>query len=1070
MRYREVPAKLDLPALERRTLQFWEENRSFEKLREKNRGKPAWSFLDGPITANNPMGVHHAWGRTYKDVFNRYNAMLGRELRYQNGFDCQGLWVEVEVEKELKFQSKRDIETFGIAEFVNKCKERARRFAAVQTDQSIRLGYWMDWSNSYYTMSDENNYTIWAFLKKCHERGWVYKGTDVMPWCGRCGTGLSQHEIATEGYREITHLSPYVRFRLKSRPGESLLAWTTTPWTLTSNVAAAVHPDKTYLKVKQGDEIVYVMAAREAILKEKGPYEILDKVQGSTLAGLEYESPFSDLPAQKDVVHKVVPWTEVLETDGTGVVHIAPGCGKEDFQLGKERGLAVVAPLDELGQFLPGFGPFTGKAAGAVAQEVVSMLKERGALYKQEHYKHSYPVCWRCSSEVVFRLVDEWFISMGEKLDKPDEEVTPEEKAKNLRYQIMDSARQARWIPGYGLDRELDWLHNMEHWMISKKRYWGLALPIFVCADCGEFDVVGGKDELKERAVSGWSEFEGNSPHRPWVDAVKIACKKCNGVATRVKDVGNPWLDAGIVGFSTMSWSTDKEYWDRWFPAELVTESFPGQFRNWFYSILAMSTVLAGKPPFKTLFGYALMKAEDGREMHKSWGNAIEFNKAADQEGVDAMRWLYASHIPDQNLLFGYKAIAESRKKLITLWNVYSFFVTYANVDDFDPQSPPVPLAERNVLDRWILGSLQKLVAHAHEAYRDYHLHTLMRQVERFTDDLSNWYVRRSRRRFWKSDSGPDKTSAYQTLYEVLVTLAEVLAPILPFVTEEMYQNLVRNAVPGSEESIHHRPFPTAKLEMVDEPLARRMDVLLEVVERGRQAREEARIKIRQPLQTLVIKLPEGTTPEELKDLEPQIIEELNIKTIEYSQDITALLELGVSANAKKIGPRFGKDAQKVFGALKKLTAKDLEGYREGTPLDLSIDGVEGGKVTLAPDEVTVRKAAVKGWSLGDSGRTQVLISTEVTTELKHEGLVREAIRAIQDLRKQRALHVADRIHLHLEATPALKLAIESNAEMLKRETLTTDFTFGPAPDTAISVEMDEERLKVDLTLATPAT
>jgi isoleucyl-tRNA synthetase len=1067
MRYRDVPAKLDLPALEHHILKLWEDERSFQKLVEKNRGKPPWSFLDGPITANNPMGVHHAWGRTYKDVFCRYHAMLGRELRYQNGFDCQGLWVEVEVEKELGFKSKRDIESFGIAEFVEKCKERARRFAAVQTQQSIRLGYWMDWSNSYYTMSDENNYTIWAFLKKCHERGWVYKGTDVMPWCGRCGTGLSQHEIATEGYREITHLSPYVRFKLKGRPGESLLAWTTTPWTLTSNVAAAVHPDKTYLKVKQGDEIVYVMAAREAILKEKGPYEILDKVAGSSLAGLEYESPFADLPAQAGVVHKVVAWTEVLETDGTGVVHIAPGCGKEDFQLGKERGLAVVAPLDELGQFLPNFGPFTGKAAGDVAQQVVAMLKERGALYKQEHYKHSYPVCWRCSSEVVFRLVDEWFISMGQKLEKPDDEVTSEEKEKNLRYQIIDSARMARWIPGYGLDRELDWLHNMDDWMISKKRYWGLALPIFVCEGCGEFDVVGGREELKERAVSGWESFNGNSPHRPWVDQVKISCAKCGGPAHRVKDVGNPWLDAGIVGFSTMGYTTDREYWQKWFPAELVTESFPGQFRNWFYSILAMSTVLAGKAPFKTLFGYALMKAEDGREMHKSWGNAIEFNYAADKEGVDAMRWLYATHIPEQNLLFGYKAIGEARKKLLTLWNVYSFFVTYANVDNFDPAAPTIPLAERNVLDRWILGSLQKLVASAHESYSNHHIHIFMRQAERFVEELSNWYVRRSRRRFWKSEAGADKLAAYQTLYEVLVTLAEILAPILPFVTEEMYQNLVRGAVSGAEESVHHRTFPAAKLDMVDEALAKRMDLLLEIVERGRQAREEARIKIRQPLRTLVVKLPEGVTAADLADLEPQILDELNLKSIEYRGDIASLLELGVTANAKKIGPRFGKDAQKVFGALKKLTAADLVNYREGAPLELAIDG---GTVTLAPEEVSVRKAAVKGWSLGDSPRVSVLVSTEVTIELRHEGLVREAIRAIQDLRKTRQLHVADRIHLTLDASPGLRAAIEANTDMLKRETLATEITFAGAGDGALAVDMDDESLQVSLALAQPTS
>jgi isoleucyl-tRNA synthetase len=604
----------------------------------------------------------------------------------------------------------------------------------------------------------------------------------------------------------------------------------------------------------------------------------------------------------------------------------------------------------------------------------------------------------------------------------------------------------------------------MEDWMISKKRYWGLALPIFVCEGCKGFDVVGGREELKERAVSGWTEFEGNSPHRPYVDGIKIACKACGGAASRIKDVGNPWLDAGIVGFSTMKWATDRAYWEKWFPAELVTESFPGQFRNWFYSILAMSTVLAGKAPFKTLFSYALMLAEDGSEMHKSKGNAIEFNLAADKEGVDAMRWLYASHVPDTNLLFGFRTIGEARKKLITLWNVYSFFVTYANVDDFDPAAPEVPLAERNVLDRWILGSLQKVVAHARVAYGQYHVHTLMRQVERFVDELSTWYVRRSRRRFWKSEAGADKIAAYQTLYEVLVTLAEVLAPILPFVTEEMYQNLVRGNA-GAEESVHHRAFPKARLDMVDEALEKRMALVLEIVERGRNAREEARIKVRQPLQTLVVKLPEGANAGDLAEMEAMILDELNIKSIEYRDDISALVELGVKADAKKIGPRFGKDAQKVFGALKKLTAADLAGYREGGSLELAIDG---GTVTLAPEEVSVQRAAVKGWSLGASPRVQVLVSTEVTTELKYEGLVREAIRAIADLRKTRQLHVADRIHLRLDVTPVLRKAIEANTDILKRETLAVDIAFGDAGAEAVVVKMDEETLKVDLSVAGP--
>jgi len=1065
--YREVSPKLDLPALEHRILAFWKENRSFEKLVEQNRGKPPWSFLDGPITANNPMGVHHAWGRSYKDMFCRYHAMLGRELRYQNGFDCQGLWVEVEVEKELGFKSKRDIEQFGIGAFVDKCKERARRFAAIQTQQSIRLGYWMDWDDSYYTMSDENNYTIWTFLKRCHERGWIYKGRDVMPWCGRCGTGLSQHEIATEGYRELVHTSPYVRFPLEGRENESLLVWTTTPWTLSSNVAAAVHPDKTYLKVRQKDEIVYVLAAREQVLKERGPFEVLERLSGADMVGWTYRAPFPEIEAQEGIVHRVIPWTEVSEGDGTGIVHIAPGCGKEDFELSKVHGLAVIAPLDEVGAFVAGFGPYTGKSASAVAQEVLADLKERGVLYKREEYKHSYPVCWRCGSELLFRLVDEWYIRMGEKLEDPSgaEEA---EKAGSLRYQIMDVAKQATWIPSYGLDREIDWLNNMQDWMISKKRYWGLALPIFDCAGCGTFEVIGGRDELKERAVSGWDAFEGHSPHRPWVDDVKIACKTCGEPVSRVKDVGNPWLDAGIVGFSTMKWNTDRAYWEKWFPAELVTESFPGQFRNWFYALLAMSTVLTrsedgeARAPFKTLFGYALMKAEDGREMHKSWGNAIEFNEGADKAGVDAMRWLFASHVPEQNLLFGYGMIDEARRQFLTLWNVYSFFVTYARVDAFDPYDAskrPSPVAARQKLDRWILGSLQKLVEAARLGFETYEVHSFMRHVHRFVDELSTWYVRRSRRRFWKSESGADKLDAYHTLHEVLVTLVELLAPITPFVAEDMYQNLVRSHDAAAKESVHHRAYPVAKPELVDEALNRSMAMVLQIVRLGHNARQKAAIKVRQPLGKVIVRLPDGFDAASLRDLQDPILEELNIKSIEIRADVSDLVRMSVKLDPKKAGPRLGKSMQSVLKAVKELPASALASYTPGSPLTVDVGGV---KNEIPAEELVVDQGAKEGYELASSEGVTVLVATEVTKALKEEGLVREVIRMIQDQRKTRALHVSDRIALTVDATPALRSAIDAHADLIKRETLAQKIAFS-TPAAPVESKIDDEVLRFHL-------
>ncbi|HTY08536.1 MAG TPA: class I tRNA ligase family protein, partial [Candidatus Edwardsbacteria bacterium] len=656
--YKDVPQNLDFPELERRILTFWAEHKIFEQLVARNRGSAQrFRYVDGPITANNPMGVHHAWGRTYKDLWHRYKAMQGYDARYQNGFDCQGLWVEVEVEKELGFTSKRDIETYGIDKFVEQCKARVDKYSKVQTAQSVRLGYWMDWDNSYFTMAPDNNYAIWHFLKKCHEQGWIYKGRDVMPWCTRCGIALSDMEIATEGYREMTHKSVYLQLPIAGRQHEYLLVWTTTPWTLTSNTAVAVHPGFTYLKVAQDGKTYYVAKNRKEILK-KG-YDVTAELPGRELVGLQYQGPFDALPAQQGIVHRTVAWSEVTEADGTGMVHIAPGCGKEDFALSKQERLAVVAPLDEAGVYGEGFGWLTGRNVNDVADAVIDDLKTRGLLYYAHKHTHRYPECWRCHSELVFRLVDEWFIGMDA-----------------LRPRIMASAKQARWVPEWGLDRELDWLKNMGDWCISKKRYWGLALPIFECS-CGAFDVVGGYEDLKARAVSGWESFDGHSPHRPWVDQVKIKCEKCGKEMSRIPDVGNPWLDAGIVMYSTLlppqqCFTPDKEksgayrydparvypadrgYWQQWFPADFLTESLQGQFRNWFYAILTMSTVLEGRTPFQCLLGHAQVKDEQGEDMHKSKGNAIWFDEAAEQIGADLMRWIFCTQNPVQNLNFGY--------------------------------------------------------------------------------------------------------------------------------------------------------------------------------------------------------------------------------------------------------------------------------------------------------------------------------------------------------------------------------------------------------------------------------
>ena len=870
MPFKEVPTKVDFPAQERDLLGFWKETGAFRKLQEVHQHDPHWSFIDGPITANNPMGAHHGWGRTYKDLYHRFWTMRGRKTRYQNGFDCQGLWVEVEVEKEMGFKSKKDIEEYGLEKFVRKCKARVLRYAAIQTEQSIRLGYWMDWNDpdqlrwladlietdplkvitvqgpdgpftdtveqvvghlglaelggSYFTFSNENNYMIWTFLKKCWQKGWLFRGVDVMPWCPRCATGISQHEIVTDGYAELTHPSVTVRFPLRGREKESLLVWTTTPWTLTSNVAAAVGPNLAYVKVRQGDEALYLSKGTLHMLR--GPYEVLEELTGSQMVGWTYDGPFDELPAEQEVgghthlkdlvkgvtlsaikAHQVILWDMVGETEGTGIVHIAPGCGAEDFVLGREHNFPMVAPLEEEGYFVEGFDWLTGQHVSQIAEPIFENLRGKGLLYQVKDYTHRYPTCWRCKSELVFRLVDEWFISMGQVYDKPREALTAEEKSLSLRYQIMDVVDQIRWIPEFGHAREMDWLRNMHDWMISKKRYWGLALPIWVCEKCGKYELVGDEIELNQRAVSGMEIFQGHTPHRPFIDAVKLECPDCQGRMSRIPDVGNPWLDAGIVSFSTLRYRTDPDYWRAWYPAHWISESFPGQFRNWFYSLLAMATVVDSSPPFLQNFSYATLLAEDGREMHKSWGNSIEFNEAADKMGVDVMRWLYCAHKPENDLLFGYNRGDEARRSfLIPLWNCYSFLATYANLDGwsptlttggFNPACPEGPTPRSaNLLDHWVLARLNQIVPLVTEALENSDALSATDALGGFLDDLTNWYIRRSRRRFWKSEHDSDKNEAYTTLYHVLVKFARLLAPLTPFVTEAIYQNLVRSVYP----------------------------------------------------------------------------------------------------------------------------------------------------------------------------------------------------------------------------------------------------------------------------------
>jgi isoleucyl-tRNA synthetase len=1053
--FKAVAGKLDVPALEREQIEVWRERRTMERYLARNAASERrWSFLDGPMTANNPMGVHHAWGRTYKDLYQRYHTMLGERQRYQNGFDCQGLWIEVEAEKELGFKNKQDIEAYGIDRFVEFCKARTQRFADQITEQSIRLGMWMDWENSYYTNSDENNYAIWDFLAECHRRGLIYRGHDVMPWCPRCGTGLSNMELATEGYRELTHLSLTVRLPL-TKPGhedEDLLIWTTTPWTLSGNVAAAVHPELTYVLVEGRDGRRWWLSHGSQPRVAPGA-TIVRQAKGAELLGLTYRGPFDELPAAAGVEHRVIPWDEVSDEEGTGIVHIAPGCGQEDFALSRQFELAVIDPIDEFGRFRDGFGWQSGRYAGAddpdgadLAREVAEDLERKALVVAREQYRHSYPVCWRCGTQVVFRLVDEWFIAMDP-----------------LREPLTAATRQVRWLPeGIGLEeREIDWLRNMSDWMISKKRYYGLALPIWMCDDCDAWEVMASKEELRERAVSGWDRFEGHSPHRPWIDQVEIECRACGARAKRIRDVGNPWLDAGIVGLSTLGWTTDRAEWERWYPADFVTESFPGQFRNWFYALITESTVMAGVPPMRTLFGYALLRDEHGEEMHKSKGNAIWFDDAAEQIGSDVMRWMFAGANPAINMNFGYHlAHEEVRRFFLPLWNTYGFLVTYARLDGWTPDGivgTDGAAGARTLLDRWILSRLDAVTGEVRVALDGYDAMRATRAIEAFVDDLSNWYVRRNRRRFWKGELDDDKRAAYETLHRVLVDLARLLAPFVPHLADAMWQNLVTAVQPEAPDSVHLASFPHLRDGARDPALEAAVDLARQVVGLGRTARAASAIRTRQPLRAVRVKLPAGQAlggdPATVAELTEQITEELNAKSLEVLSDASEMVERSLYPLLPVIGPRRGAAVGPV-----------MAGARSGDWRLLDDGRVEVGGVVLEPDEFQLTARARPGHEVAEEGDLLVALDTQLTPELEAEGLAREVGHRLQNLRKAAGYEISDRIVAAVSGDDGLLARLAPHRDWLAAETLAVRLEIGvdaalPEPDRSEEAELGGVRL-----------
>jgi isoleucyl-tRNA synthetase len=1009
--FRPLPRVPDHPAIEEEILGWWEEEGTFEKLREQTRGGPLWSFVDGPVTANKTLGVHTAWGRALKDVFQRYKALRGFDQRYQNGFDCQGLWIEVGVERELGLNSKREIEEYGLAEFARKCREKVVWAAGEITRGSKRLGQWMDWGNDYFTFSDTNIEYIWRFLSRIHEQGWLYLGHRSTEWCPRCGTSISAHELVGH-YEDRTDPSLFVRFPLLDRPGQSLSVWTTTPWTLPANVAAAVKPDAEYGLRENGE---WVAAAR--LPQEK----FVERQPGEKLLGLRYEGPFDQLPAAAEIEHRVIPWKEVSLDEGTGIVHIAPGCGAEDFELSREHDLPVLAPVDEAGRFYPNFGWLHGQSTHEAAEQIVADLAERGRLIDAGEVVHRFPFCWRCHTPLIFRIADDWFIAVDD-----------------LRPRLIAANARVAWTPEYMGKRMEDWLRNMGDWNISRRRYFGLPLPIYPC-ECGQVTVIGSKAELEQKATAGLDGLE--ELHRPWIDDVLIRCEACgNEAVRRIPEVGDVWLDAGIVPFSTLGWQNerwvaggyatgasaglsgadlpDHRYWEDWFPADWVSE-MREQIRLWFYSQLFMSVALVDRAPFTSVLGYEKMLDEHGREMHGSWGNLIPAEEAFARMGADVMRWQYCQQPPDRNLLFGYGPANEAKRKLLTLWNSVSFLVTYANIEGWSPRFGDLeagPAGELRALDRWLLARTQELVLEATAAYEEQMTVRVVRAFEEFVDDLSNWYVRRNRPRFWRGEE-----AAFGTLWYALVQSLRLVAPVMPFLTEHLWRNLVSEPCADAPESVHLAGWPEARSSLADSGLLAEVSAARSVVELGHSARNQAGLKLRQPLRRLVVATGDGGRRALVSRQVEEIAGELRVKEVEIAERPHAVADVRATPRLDLVGPRYGPNLPE----LRRLLA-------EGS-FEVADGNLRAGPFVLAPGEFTLEYAAKEGWAVVQDDGFLVAVDTRLDAELELEGRVLDLIHAVQRMRKDAGLEITDRIALTLPERDEDLLAHE---DWIKSETL----------------------------------
>lgn len=1012
--YNKVPTDLKFVEREKEVEKFWEDEEIFEKSIEDRKDSPTYMFYDGPPTANGKPHIGHVLTRVIKDMIPRYRTMKGYKVPRKAGWDTHGLPVELEVEKKLGLDGKEQIEAYGLEPFIKECKESVWKYKGMWEEFSGVVGFWADMENPYVTY--ENNFieSEWWALKQIWDKGLLYKGFKVVPYCPRCGTPLSSHEVA-QGYKDVKEKSAIVKFKVKGEDAY-FLAWTTTPWTLPSNVALCVNPVETYVRVRE-EGTTYIMA--EALVEKvlESDFEILDRFDGKSLEYKEYE-PLFDFVDPKKKAWFVTCDDYVTLTDGTGIVHIAPAFGEDDSRIGRKYDLPFIQLVNSKGEMTKETkweGVFVKKADPLVLKD----LKENGKLFAAPTFEHSYPHCWRCDTPLIYYARESWYIKMTEVKDD-----------------LIRNNQTINWIPeSIGKGRFGDWLENVQDWAISRNRYWGTPLNVWQCS-CGAMHSIGSIEELKSMSENCPEHIE---LHRPFIDAVTIKCPECGGQMKRVPEVIDCWFDSGSMPFAQHHYPFEnKEVFEQQFPADFISEAVD-QTRGWFYSLLAVSTLIFNKAPYKNVIVLGHVQDENGQKMSKSKGNAVDPMDALREYGADAIRWyFYINSAPWLPNRFYGKAVQEGQRKFMgTLWNTYAFYVLYAEIDQFDPTKHKLEYDQLTVMDKWLMSKLNSLIKEVDEDLANYKVTEAARALQVFTDEMSNWYVRRCRDRFWAKGMEQDKVSAYMTLYTALVTLSKLAAPMIPFMTEQIYQNLVRNVDKSAPESIHLCDYPQVNEQLIDKKLEVDMDEVLDIVVLGRAARNEANIKNRQPIADMYVKS-DNVLDKFYTDI---IKDELNVKQVSFRDDVEDFVNYTFKPQLKTVGPKYGKQLGKIKEALAYLDGPAaMKKLKSDGALEFDFDGE---KILLTMDDLLIETAKSENFVSQEDNQVTVVLDIRLTPELIEEGFVREVISKVQTMRKEAGFEVTDHIILSQSDNDKLAEIIKANVDQVKSETLADDIVFG---------------------------